>query len=1320
MKRVYLLLILLFASFSFFGQVVYWPLTSDSLPVINDNRMIAGPFWHGSGTGNINFGTSGAYCNGWTTNPQIDTTDFFYFSISVDSSFSFLLDSIEISYRRSLSGIRRFAVYYSLNYDFSSPVFADSFIVTDDDDEHLVTLKNFSVSINYQDTLYFRLYGYLAESGSGTWRINDNGIKIYGQIDIENINDLTSYVTSSTQQPSNIILTPYNNNHTNAIDVFKFTIVDQGTSDNEPTYIKQIKISNAHPTNEAIWENTIEGIVLTSSNGPITITSLAITNDYIIAQIDSSTLNIPNNSSEEVTLSIYIKQTNITDNSKLQFKIDSINHSFIASPFGSGFSEVFPNNLTSNVATIQIEAEKLIFSNEPNVVWANQPFDISILSTDNFGNQDLDFSEQVLLTLFQGNGTLTPSSPTTTLNNGYGTFSNISYNGTGSFYLKAEDVSQTITPAISSSITSAITYDSIYDTFSDGDLTNTYLWLGDINAFSITTDTLKELVLYTYTSSADTSYISIPFHSNYDSLEWSLKIRMDLSPSSNNYVRYILISPQSNLKTIASDSYFLQLGETGTNDAITLIKTDSTGNQITLCRSTDGDIAEEPNVRIKVIYNLNEYVWKIYADYTGSQNYEQVAQAQDTLYIANTNFFSGINVRYSSTNDENKFFFDDFYLGRTRIDTIPPHITSVEIIDSVTLSIHFSEGVKGNETNDIYNYFISNGIGNPALAYRDSNDYSIIHILLPFAFTSEQNYTLTVNMIKDFAGNIANNLQYDFLHYLPELNDITINEIMADPSPQVELPEYEYVELYNTSEYKISLNGWTLQIGTRSYDFPANTTIDSNKYIIVSTSEGCYYLSQYGNCLDIITSSTALTNSEQTVTIFDKFGRTISSVSYSDDWYENKVKAEGGWSLEKIDPSNPCQGAGNWTASVDKKGGTPGNINSVFGHNPDNSKPYVYGIGTPAPDTVIVYFSESMDSATIKNTQNYIINYGIETPSLIIVNKPYYNEAALVLSQPLSQGVNYTLTFTGNQKDCSGNTLETNSITFSLPIQALKGDVVINEILYNPEEGCAEYIEIYNASNHSIDLKNLRLANKDELDTSGYDDITIISNKSFLMMPGTFWVATENPEAVKSCYYAKNPANFIKTKSFPSLPADNGNVALINKWLETIDYFEYNDNMQFYLLTSTKGVALERINYYLPTNDPNNWHSAAQTCGFGTPTYQNSQFIENPLDNNSEIWLSSEIFSPDNDGYQDILQIHYKFSSPNYTCTIIIFDATGRPVKTIAKKELVGTEGAFSWDGTNDYNLKTQAGVYIVYVETVNNDGKTKVYKMNVIVGYKH
>ena len=1318
MKKIIFLAFLTISAYWSNSQIIYWPLNTDSLPVINDSRMWGGIFEGGSGIGVITFGSTGAYANGWTTDSVIEPTDYFQFSFGVNTGFTFSLDSITFSHRRSLSGIHKFAVYYSLDSNFSSPVLVDSFDVPDVSDEIPVTLSGISLNITSSDTVYFRLYGYAAESSAGTWRINDNTLKIYGQVSVENTNDVTSYAGVPSQQIPSSVVPSTATTSADAVPVFKFNIVDGGETDGVSTYVKQITIRNNHPANSAVWSQTIQGVVLTLNGNEITLQGVDISDDYIRILTDSSTFEIPDGTSEEVVLYVYLKNSGIVDGSVLQFAIDSVSHGFVASPYASGFADVFPARIVSSGHTINVEATKVNFNSYPTVVWSNTPFNVSVSVTDANGNLDIDYSGDVTLSVFQGNGNLSPASPVQSVVSGVANFTGLQYDGTGSFVLKAE--SGTLTPAVSQSITAAVAYDSIFDNFNDGDLVNGYLWLGDINAFAVTTDDPKELVLYTYTSSADTSYISIPFESNQDSIEWSLKVRMALEPSSNNYVRYFLISPDYNLKNPIANSYYFQLGETGTNDAITLYKVDSVGNTIQLCRTTDGDIADNPDVRIKAVYNPTQAKWRVYADYTGAENYELVAEATDTPgSLQGNHFFSGFSVRYSSTNDENKFFFDDFYLGKVRVDTTAPQIANVVVIDSVTIDVYFTEGVKGDNVTDVSNYFIDNGIGNPALVARDSTDFSHIRLVLPFAMTNETQYTLTVQSVKDFSGNVSNNLTAEFVYYLPYLNDITINEIMADPSPSVELPEYEYVELYNTSSYPLNLKDWTLTIGTKNYGFEDDFVLDTNHYVILSTDEGCLALSQYGTCLGIIGFSSALTNSGQTVTLYDKFHRTISSISYSDSWYGNNAKAEGGWSLEKIDPNNPCQGEGNWTASNDHKGGTPGEKNSVYEINPDTKQPTVVALGLPQNDTLIVYFSETMDSSSILNPSHYSINYGIGEPVSVSANAPYYNKAKLVLPTPVSGGVVYTLTFDPGIKDCSGNSIATSTFKFSVPVQALQGDVVINEVLYNPLDGCSDYVEIYNASNHSVDLATLRLANKDEEDTSGYKNIAVLSDESRLMMPGTFLVVTENPTAVKKCYYAKNPDNFIAVKSMPSLPTKEGNVAIINKWLEAIDYFEYNDKMQFYLLSSTKGVALERINYYLPTNDESNWHSASQDCGFGTPTYQNSQYVENPLDNNSQVWLSEDLFSPDNDGYKDVLLVNYNFSQPGYTLTVIVFDAAGRPVKTLAEKESVATEGSIIWDGTNDYGIKTPGGIYIVYVEAVSGDGKVKTYKLQVVVAYR-
>ena len=76
-----------------------------------------------------------------------------------------------------------------------------------------------------------------------------------------------------------------------------------------------------------------------------------------------------------------------------------------------------------------------------------------------------------------------------------------------------------------------------------------------------------------------------------------------------------------------------------------------------------------------------------------------------------------------------------------------------------------------------------------------------------------------------------------------------------------------------------------------------------------------------------------------------------------------------------------------------------------------------------------------------------------------------------------------------NVGDCWMN--QTNlSGTFAVPETAIPGDLVINEILFDPYTGGYDWIEVYNNSSKLIELQNWSLAN--------YDNDTI-SNQKFVI-----------------------------------------------------------------------------------------------------------------------------------------------------------------------------------------------------------------------------
>jgi len=184
----------------------------------------------------------------------------------------------------------------------------------------------------------------------------------------------------------------------------------------------------------------------------------------------------------------------------------------------------------------------------------------------------------------------------------------------------------------------------------------------------------------------------------------------------------------------------------------------------------------------------------------------------------------------------------------------------------------------------------------------------------------------------------------------------------------------------------------------------------------------------------------------------------------------------------------------------------------------------------------------------------------------------------------------------------------------------------------------------------------------------------------------------------------------------PSYNNDQGVVLLATKGFLNIDRMEYLETMHYPLLTSFDGVSLERIHFDRPSNDAGNWHSAAENVGFATPSYQNSQFNVR-IETTDEITIDPEIFSPDSDGKDDVLNIYYQFETGAKNCTINIYDSRGRPVRALVNNEFIGAAGQFSWDGLNDDHQKAAIGIYVIFVEVFDTEGNKTHYKKSAVLG---
>lgn len=540
--------------------------------------------------------------------------------------------------------------------------------------------------------------------------------------------------------------------------------------------------------------------------------------------------------------------------------------------------------------------------------------------------------------------------------------------------------------------------------------------------------------------------------------------------------------------------------------------------------------------------------------------------------------------------------------------------------------------------------------------------------------------------------------------------DVVINEIMADPTPQVGLPNAEFIELKNVSGRPINLAGWRISTSTSTSGAFPSFQLEADSFVILTTTSQVTNFMPFGKVL-AVPSFPALPNDGSVLTLRSNEGRTIHSVEYNMDWYKNPLKREGGWSLEMIDDRNPCSGTTNWKASTDPSGGTPGKKNSVDAVNPDKTPPRLLRTYSLDSVTIVAVFDEPLDSLFAATINNYSISNNIAINSASPV-APLFSTVILKLASPILPETTYTLNVT-NLHDCSGNVIGIhNHSKVGLAQEPVPSDIIINEILFNPKPNGYDFVEFYNRSNKILDLSNLSVGNRNS--AGSLASIRKLTTTPYLLFPGEYIVVTENPASLTTLYFVSEPSRIL-TLSLPSYPNTNGTVVLLNEQGTVVDEVPYSEKWHFDLITNREGISLERIDPSGPSNNPSNWHSAASTAGYATPGYKNSQFLQANR-SNIKIEVLPKVFSPDGDGYDDFAIINYNVNEPGYVANITIFDAAGRPVKQLARNNLMGVTGSWKWDGLDDKGSKLPIGTYIIFAELHNLQGKKEQIKKTIVL----
>lgn len=536
---------------------------------------------------------------------------------------------------------------------------------------------------------------------------------------------------------------------------------------------------------------------------------------------------------------------------------------------------------------------------------------------------------------------------------------------------------------------------------------------------------------------------------------------------------------------------------------------------------------------------------------------------------------------------------------------------------------------------------------------------------------------------------------------------LVISEIMADPTPTIGLPDAEFVELFNASDSTIHLSGWTLFDGSIRL-LPA-VTISPSGYLLVCAIADTAEFTSYGAIAGV--SALSLTNSGDKVAIRNPQGISTDSVIYNDTWYRDSEKMGGGWSLEKMNLEMECQLASNWSASVNPNGGTPGFTNSLNGFFEDTSSPILIHAFAIDSTQVVLVFNEPIDQSTIQ----LISDISLPQPH-IATSVNCYDESGqkllLKISPPIAKGMVGQLQV-AEIADCSGNSIAPFASTKFGMCDSIAEGVVINEVLFNPLEGSCDFIELYHGGSKTISLMDVSIASV-SLESGLWQDAVEVSPDVRFLYPGDFMVISECPESVKNQYRSSFPFGFQESRDLPSMNVDEGKVVLFHDGTP-LDSIYYNEDFHFELLLDRKGVSLEKTHPDRNPMEPTTWHSASETSGGATPGLINSQFTE--MGNSLHVIdLFPEIFSPDNDGYNDVITFFFKDGVPGTITNMAIYNKKGATVFTHRKNKLLSTQDYFSWNGINDSGELSPPGVYIAVVEVYTLEGETLIEKLGFVL----
>ena len=416
--------------------------------------------------------------------------------------------------------------------------------------------------------------------------------------------------------------------------------------------------------------------------------------------------------------------------------------------------------------------------------------------------------------------------------------------------------------------------------------------------------------------------------------------------------------------------------------------------------------------------------------------------------------------------------------------------------------------------------------------------------------------------------------------YLFGQSSVVINEFMVDPPPEY----VSYVEIYNNSDEAVNLEGWQLfrregRDNTGGVIFDQEIILQPDEFVVIAPDTATLEFI-FGDVNRIEMSLFPEFDSQvgDEIRLFNRSGESVDSLKYTiSEW------GGAGVALERRRADFPSVYSENWAESPSEFLGTPGSENLV-----DSEFPFtITGIQVSSNGEIFLVFNSDVDPEDVYPGQFELD--GLEPATAVLIDPKIVRLQFDV--QPRSGEKTIR---TGEIRSLPGWSInDGEEFTFTIYDNYAIGDIVVNEIMYDPPQDYPSYVELINRSDKYLNLRNWKLLRKEISTNPG----GVISTGAVTIGPKDYLVVTDNLSALKTVFGEVDAVEMDDFPGFTSTVPEQ--IRLVDDSGVFADSLEYIPSVW-----GGREVALERKSQEVASVYAENWAESPAAL-LGTPGEQN-------------------------------------------------------------------------------------------------------------------